>query len=207
MNQAIEHKNRRLIFKLIGVVIGMFAFAVFIMPPLYDAFCDLTGLNGKMELTRSEAPVVSKSQAASSSDDSSASDQSATVDETANAADTIKVQLTTKIDKSIPWTLEPEIKGLKVVRGKMSQVDFKAVNLANIGITGRAIPSVSPAQATAYLRKMECFCFQEQYLGPNESKIMPMQFYFTDDLPESIKEITLSYTVYNMEKEDGSSSD
>ena len=33
--------------KLSVTVVMMFVFAVFIMPPLYDLFCDITGLNGK----------------------------------------------------------------------------------------------------------------------------------------------------------------
>ena len=37
--------NRRLLVRLGLVVVGMFVFAVFIMPPLYDAFCEITGLN------------------------------------------------------------------------------------------------------------------------------------------------------------------
>ena len=31
-----------------------------------------------------------------------------------------------------------------------------------------------------------------------------LQFYFTDEIPDDIKEVTLSYTLYEMEKEDGS---
>ena len=33
--------------KLSVGVVGMFAFAIFIMPPLYYVLCDLTGIGGK----------------------------------------------------------------------------------------------------------------------------------------------------------------
>jgi len=184
--QTLEQKNRKLILVLAGVVAGMFAFATLVMPPLYDAFCNLTGLNGKVELTAANIPASNQSDA-----------QSALLPQ-------VDVIFTTKTDKAIPWIFKPLTGGIKVTPGKTSTVEFSVTNPTKNGMSGRAIPSVSPAQATAYLRKVECFCFQEQYLEAGETKVMPLQFYFTDEIPDDIKEVTLSYTLYEMEKEDGS---
>ena len=47
--------HRRLVGRMMLVVIGMFGFG-FALVPLYDVFCDLTGLNGKTgELAEAEA--------------------------------------------------------------------------------------------------------------------------------------------------------
>lgn len=186
MTQTLEQKNRKLIVKLVLVVIGMFAFATLILPPLYDAFCDLTGLNGKVELKAADAPTAAKSS------------------DLAGTGETVRAQFTTKVDKAIPWHFESKTKSIDVVPGEPVTLSFVATNLAKTGMSGRAVPSVTPAQATGYLRKMECFCFQEQYLEAGETKDMPLQFYFAEDIPEEIKEVTLSYTLYKMENQDGS---
>lgn len=186
ITQTLDHKNRKLVLKLVLVVVGMFLFATFIMPPLYEAFCDITGLNGKVELKAAAAPEATDSTASGAT------------------LDTVRTQFTTKVDRAIPWHFESKTKSLDVVPGKPVTLSFEVTNLAKIGMSGRAVPSVTPAQATGYLRKMECFCFQEQFLEAGETKEMPLQFYFAEDMPEEIQEVTLSYTLYKMENQDGS---
>ena len=39
--------TRPLIYKLLGGAVCMFLFALFVMPPLYDMFCEVTGIGGK----------------------------------------------------------------------------------------------------------------------------------------------------------------
>ena len=51
MQDSIAMKNKSLALKLVVVVIGMFAFATLVLPPMYDVFCEITGLNGKVSLT------------------------------------------------------------------------------------------------------------------------------------------------------------
>ena len=45
-SSASEKSNRRLVAKLLGVTALSFAFG-FALVPLYDVFCEITGLNGK----------------------------------------------------------------------------------------------------------------------------------------------------------------
>ena len=47
--------NRRLVLTLGGAVAGMFAFA-FLLTPLYEVFCELTGLDSE-RLTRATQPA------------------------------------------------------------------------------------------------------------------------------------------------------
>ena len=44
MTQA--NANNKMVIKLVVIVFGMFGFG-FALVPLYDVFCDVTGINGK----------------------------------------------------------------------------------------------------------------------------------------------------------------
>ncbi|NOQ76597.1 MAG: cytochrome c oxidase assembly protein, partial [Methylococcaceae bacterium] len=46
MSDDLEQKNTKLVRKLVFIVLGMFGFG-YALVPLYDVFCDITGLNGK----------------------------------------------------------------------------------------------------------------------------------------------------------------
>jgi cytochrome c oxidase assembly protein subunit 11 len=70
------------------------------------------------------------------------------------------------------------------------------MNLNGEAIAGRAIYNVTPPEASLYFVKTECFCFTEQVLQAHESREMPVYYFIQPDLPEHIKEITLSYTFY-----------
>jgi cytochrome c oxidase assembly protein subunit 11 len=61
---------------------------------------------------------------------------------------------------------------------------------------------VTPPEASLYFVKTECFCFTRQILQANESREMPVYYYIQAELPERIKEITLSYTFYRVENAD-----
>ena len=45
MNNPITH--RRVVIKSLFGVVVMFMFAIFVLPPLYDLFCEITGIGGK----------------------------------------------------------------------------------------------------------------------------------------------------------------
>ena len=40
-----QQANSKLVKKLLLIVVGMFVFAVGVLPPMYDSICDITGLN------------------------------------------------------------------------------------------------------------------------------------------------------------------
>lgn len=72
---------------------------------------------------------------------------------------------------------------------------FIAENRSGQEITGQAIPSVAPWQATGFFAKLECFCFNQQTLAGNEIAEMPLRFSVSPDLPADINSLTLSYSV------------
>jgi cytochrome c oxidase assembly protein subunit 11 len=82
--------------------------------------------------------------------------------------------------------------------GEMIQVVYEVVNTQSRNISAQAIPSYAPMQATEHFTKLECFCFDEQTLKPNESREMPVVFIIDPALPKDIKNITLSYTFFEV---------
>ena len=78
----------------------------------------------------------------------------------------------------------------------MSEALYLAMNNSEEAVIGRATYNVTPPEASLYFVKTECFCFTEQALQANESREMPVYFFIQPDLPDHIKEITLSYTFF-----------
>jgi len=176
--------NMRLVKRLMFIVVGMFIFAVGIMPPMYDLICDITGLNGK---TRNEAAE--------------------TLDARAIQQDrTVIVQFVADTAPDMPWAFKPNIKRLEIHPGQIYHVDFHVNNPEQYAIVGQAIPSVAPAVATPHFKKTECFCFNQQRLEANAGMDMPLIFYVDPKLPRSVTEITLSYQLYNITEQFGQSS-
>ncbi|CAH9058730.1 Cytochrome c oxidase assembly protein CtaG [Pseudoalteromonas holothuriae] len=162
-----------LLKKLTLVVIGMFAFA-FALVPLYDVFCDVTGLNGKPSLevaTESNKVLTSR---------------------------TVDVSFTTHSQSNAPFEVNSRQYSVNVSPGEMVEVKFSAKNLSSEARVMQAVPSVSPGKAAKYLHKMACFCFDQQPFSANQEVEFTLVFYVDTELPEEIEELTLSYTVFDI---------
>jgi cytochrome c oxidase assembly protein subunit 11 len=156
----------------------MFGFG-YALVPIYDVFCDITGLNGK---TASEAVVEEVYEVDLNRE--------------------ITIEFITSLPRSTP-TMEfrAEKNKIKVHPGQYYTVNFYAENKTDKKMISRAVPSVTPGLAAEYLKKTECFCFTEQTFEPNEVKLMPVRFVIDPELPARYKTITLAYTFFdNTEK-------
>ena len=80
--------------------------------------------------------------------------------------------------------------------GEVTEAVFIAVNTSSAEVTGQAVPSVAPAQASLYFNKTECFCFTKQTLAAHEQKEMVVRFVVETGLPKKISTLTLSYTFF-----------
>ncbi|WP_107851171.1 cytochrome c oxidase assembly protein [Oceanimonas marisflavi] len=158
------------------LALAMFGFG-FALIPLYDVFCDITGLNGK---TANTAAVAAQQ-----------------VDEQR----LVTVEFITYQNTGLGGDFSPSVNRLKVHPGEMHRVDFTVTNPGVDNRVLRAIPSVSPGRAAGYLRKTECFCFEEQPLDGLARAVMPMTFYVDEALPDDIEVFTLSYTLYDISEQ------
>jgi cytochrome c oxidase assembly protein subunit 11 len=168
--------NLRVVRRLLFVVVGMFGFG-FALVPLYDVFCDVTGLNGKTGSRKAEFTDMVVDQ-----------DRTVTVEFIANLND------------GMPWEFRPAVNKVHVHPGEPFTTSFYAKNLSDKTMVGHAVPSVAPGWAAQHFKKTECFCFTEQVFGAGKGRDMPLRFVVDPELPDKVEVITLSYTFFDTGK-------
>lgn len=173
-NKHGTRSNARVIWPVVLVVVAMFGFG-FALVPLYDAFCELTGLNGKVKME-------AQAEAGFKPDESR----------------WVTVEFVTTVNGSMPLVFRAEITKLKVHPGEYQTVKFYGTNQSGKTLVGRAIPSIAPGWATQFLIKTECFCFSEQRFEPGKEREMPVRFVIDPSLPETVADLTLSYTFFDI---------
>ena len=175
----LKERNRKLSTRLAIVALGMFGFG-FALVPFYDQICAAIGVNSLVE--RSELPKNSQV------------DTSRTV--------TIEFDSNTR---DLPWRFQPMVRHISVHPGEVATVEYEVINVRASAVTGQAVPSYGPANAGEYFHKVECFCFQQQTLGPGETRRMPVTFVVDPKLPKDVTTIALSYTFFEVAGRGGKS--
>ena len=163
--------------KLTMIPLLMFGFG-FALVPLYDVFCDITGLNGKtgrIEASEIDASLIDTSR-------------------------TIEVRFLAGTNTGLPWSFEPLVKKMEVHPGQVYEAVYRVRSSSKESTLGQAVPSVSPGQAAKHFNKTECFCFTQQELAGFETRDMPLRFVVGTDISEKIEQITLSYTFFSLDK-------
>ena len=166
---------RSTVLKLTLIVVGMFGFG-FALVPLYDVFCDLTGLGGKT------GGVYTYDPANASTDESRL----------------VRVNFMTNTNDGMPWQFWSEKGGVRVHPGELREVIFYVKNTTDRAMVGHAVPSVVPVTAAEHFHKTECFCFRNQALDPGETLAMPMRFIVGTELPRQVESISLSYSLFDV---------
>jgi len=168
----VNHK--RLVFLLVLGVVGMFGMS-YMMVPLYQLICKREGINGGA--ARSVAKV----------------DNAMTVD----YSRTIKVDFITSLNGDLRFKFTPLQSRITIHPGERKLIYFYAENQTNKDITVQAIPSITPTEAARFLKKTECFCFTQQYFFKGQKAEMPVYFFIEPEIARDIKEVVLSYTLFD----------
>jgi len=168
-----ERANRQLVKKLLVVVAVMFGFG-FALVPFYEKICEVTGIRNVFQ---PDAVAAQNTQV--------------------DPARKISVEFDANTQR-LPWTFKPLQAGVSVHPGEVTQVVYEVRNTLDRPVVGQAVPSYTPQQAALYFRKMECFCFQQQTLGPGEVRKMPVVFVIDPKLPPEVNSVTLSYTFFEV---------
>ena len=98
----------------------------------------------------------------------------------------------------MPWAFKPSEDNIQIKTGKYRTTTFYVKNTTNKTMVAQAIPSVAPSNAAAHLKKLECFCFEQQELAPGEEALLPVRLIFDNELPTSINSVVLSYTIFDV---------
>lgn len=174
----------KMLGKLMVITVGMFAFA-YAMVPLYQAICEITGVNilalGEKSIPGSPSYNGTKADV-----------KNTQVDYTR----TITVEL--DANSRGPWSFKPAQRSIQVHPGEVATVMYDFQNIQNRRMSAQAIPSYAPKQAAAHFNKLECFCFQQYALEPGEIKKWPVVFVIDPKISKDVHTITLSYTFFEV---------
>jgi len=176
---GLQQKNQRSFARIAVVAVAMFGFG-YLLVPLYDVFCEITGLNGKTgrvtaaEVASSYEPDLNR---------------------------TVTVQFVANNNSDMPWDFKPVTSSMQVHPGQMYGTTFIASNGTGRDMVGQAVPSVAPTKASRYFNKTECFCFDQQPLAAGETKDMPLRFIVDPRLPKGVKTLTLAYTLFDVSQQ------
>ena len=175
-SRELTQANNRVVRRLGLVVLAMFGFG-FALVPLYDIFCEVTGLNGKTgRIAAGEAQVLQ-----------------------VDTSREVTVEFVASVNSDLPWEIRPMVRRVKVHPGEVTEVKYSARNTTGRTVVGQAVPSLVPGLASKYFNKTECFCFTQQTLEAGEYKEMPLRFIVDPELPGDVHSVALSYTFFRME--------
>ncbi|KAK7003704.1 cytochrome c oxidase assembly protein COX11 mitochondrial [Biomphalaria glabrata] len=114
--------------------------------PLYKVFCQATGLGG---------------QAVKGHD----TDKIETMEKVYRK---IVVKFNADVASSMRWNFKPQQTEVTVYPGETALAFYTANNPTDKPIIGISTYNVLPYEAGQYFNKIQCFCFEEQRLNPNE---------------------------------------
>ena len=172
MTPELTADNRRMLTRLSIVAVAMFGFG-YALVPFYEKICIALGINS----LEARAEPAANTQ----------------VDRTR----TVTIEFDAN-SHGMPWRFQPVVRHMEVHPGQLVQVDYEVANVRSAQVTGQAVVSYGPSLAGRYVRKLECFCFTQQTLGPGETRRMPVSFVVDATLPADISTITLSYTFFEV---------
>lgn len=169
--------------RTLGIALGLFCCGMvglaFASAPLYRLFCQVTGYGGATRVAEA-APG-------------------------AQGGRVIAVRFNADTDPTLPWRFEPLQRKVEIRAGEPALAFYRAVNEGGAAV-GTSTFNVTPLVAGRYFNKVECFCFEEQYLAEGESAEFAVSFFIDPaiaDDPDTagIGTVTLSYTMFDAGEE------
>jgi cytochrome c oxidase assembly protein Cox11 len=168
------HRNLRVVapcLLFIGIMIVLVAYS----PTLYRLFCAATGFGGTTQRVLTGSEMISDR--------------------------IVTVRFDSNVAPDLPWRFEPAQREVSVSLGEQKLIFFTAENLSDNAIIGHASFNVTPETTGIYFNKIQCFCFDDERLGPHEKVDMPVVFFVDpamarDAETASVRTITLSYTFF-----------
>ncbi len=157
------------------IVVGMVGMA-YAAVPLYDLFCRVTGYGGTPQVAAG-APVAVGDRV-------------------------INVRFNADVQSRLPWRFQPHQREMTVRVGEPALATYSAVNIGDQPMVGTATFNVTPLKAGVYFSKIDCFCFEEQFLAAGEAADMPVSFFvdpaiIDDPDMDDVTTITLSYMFFD----------
>lgn len=172
----VQVSNKVFGLALAALVLLMFSFA-YANVPLFKMFCERFGLDnsGKARVTGG-APVSSA---------------------TANVKGrNVRVKFMGVAGTGLPVRFGPSEPTVSTYPGKPVKVDYTFENESGDSVFFRAVHSIRPNQAAKEFQLIQCFCFEDQTLGPYEKRVLPVYFALSPRFPSNVNELILNYSLF-----------
>ena len=146
--------------------------------PLYKLFCQVTGYGGTTQQVTSPSSQILERK--------------------------IKIRFDANTKPALDWNFQPVQTSMDISVGQNALAFYQAENIGKDPVVGTATFNVTPEKAGVYFNKIDCFCFVEQLLAPQEAVEMPVSFFIDPDIVndpnlDDVTTITLSYTFFPSE--------
>lgn len=173
-DEAKKSSNRRVVAGCLAGLAVMGAITA-ASPTLYRMFCKATGYGGTTQRADENTHKV--------------------LDRT------ITVHFVSNVAPNLPWKFEPDVTKMDIKIGETGLAFFRVTNTSDKPVSGQAAFNVAPDVMGLYFNKIECFCFKEQTLKPNQTVEMPVTFFVDPKMVEDrdtkpLSDVTLSYVFY-----------
>jgi cytochrome c oxidase assembly protein subunit 11 len=154
-----------------GAMLGLTFAAV----PLYRLFCAATGYGGTPQIAEAAPAVKGQRQ--------------------------LTVHFDANVAPGLHWTFKPETNEIKLRTGETATIFYQVTNQTDQPSKALATYNVTPGPAGAFFSKINCFCFDQQSLGPRQTAELPVVFFLDPALEKDatmaeVSSITLSYTFF-----------
>jgi len=178
MEKTTKFKNIYFVFYIFLFAFGMLGLS-FASVPLYDLFCRVTGYAG----TTQKSSMAPGSRV---------------------GGNLYKIRFDANVSKNLDWKFTAPQNEINIKPGVEKIVYYTVKNLSNKTSIGTASFNVSPPKAGSIFMKIDCFCFINQKLLPDEEVRMPVNFYIDPKIDDdknlkTLNEITLSYTFFKVQ--------
>eukprot|EP00929_Paragymnodinium_shiwhaense_P108377 TRINITY_DN74694_c0_g1_i1.p1 TRINITY_DN74694_c0_g1~~TRINITY_DN74694_c0_g1_i1.p1 ORF type:complete len:374 (-),score=41.58 TRINITY_DN74694_c0_g1_i1:314-1387(-) len=168
-----------------ALMVGCFAFT-FALVPLYKVYCQQTG--------QGQAVTGHKEYSAPPTPGSAAAER------------LIRVDFNSQVHMALPWEFTPQQRNMTVGLGETALAFYRAKNTSDRPIIGVSVYHMDPPETGLYFNKIQCFCFDEQLINPNEEVDLPIFFYIDplmqdDSRFDHCNRITLNYLFFESDSD------
>lgn len=108
----------------------------------------------------------------------------------------IRVTLMGVTASGLPVRFKPSVPSVTTIPGKSVHLSYDFTNMSDDSVFFRAVHSIVPIAAAREFQLIQCFCFEDQALGPRETRTLPVYFALSPRMPVNIGELSLSYTLF-----------
>ena len=163
---------------LAGIFVLMLGLS-FAAVPLYDLFCRVTGFGGTTQFSKEKPSVI--------------------------MPEIVSMRFDTNVSGNLPISFKVLKNREEIKIGESSNIKFQINNESTEQLKVVSTFNVSPPSAGKYFNKLECFCFEKQSIKSLDKKKYNLSYYIdpeilNDPATKNIKDITLSYTLFEVDK-------